>query len=228
MDMLKGESIAKHLGVRSTFLSEDEVADQYQSLKQLTSDDLKLKSFFAKKRNFFIQVANDKKEMHDHFYHLKKICRKKSQPLYLYKIDPATLDKDDLQNLKTHFHIDNLEELSQTGYILINEDGLRLPQPAEDADSSVSEMFLRNPVQISNLDELYDLLEMNAKNPTKYIFIQKQDQMNLQNKIFRKAFYENSQVFQDMAVFAEISNNRLARKVGIESPDQIVICQNKN
>ena len=31
-----------------------------------------------------------------------------------------------------------------------------------------------------------------------------------------------------MVVFAEIDSPRLARKVGIEAADHIVICQNKN
>jgi hypothetical protein len=66
-------------------------------------------------------------------------------------------------------HVDSVEELKETGYILVNEDGLKLPQPLEDADFSVSEMFLRNPTQITNMDELYDLFEMNKENPTKYI-----------------------------------------------------------
>jgi hypothetical protein len=31
-----------------------------------------------------------------------------------------------------------------------------------------------------------------------------------------------------MVIFAEISNNRIAKKVGLESDDQIVVCHNKN
>jgi len=47
--------------------------------------------------------------------------------MYVYKIDPAQFNYNDLQNLKMQFHIDSLEEMAETGYILINEDGLRLP-----------------------------------------------------------------------------------------------------
>jgi hypothetical protein len=54
LEMLKGESIAKHLGFSDTFLTEDEVADEYNNIPALNADDLKIKSFFAKKRNYFI------------------------------------------------------------------------------------------------------------------------------------------------------------------------------
>jgi len=56
----------------------------------------------------------------------------------------------------------------------VNEDGLRLPQPVENGDVGVSEMFFRNPTQISNIDELYDLFDLNRGNPTKYILCMKQ------------------------------------------------------
>lgn len=125
LEMLKGASMGRHLGISNTFLSEDQIADQYDNLKVLTEDNLKSRTFFGKKRNFFIQVANEKEEMHGHFYHLKNISRKKSQPLYVYRLNPQ--DIKDTESLKKQFHIDSLEELKETGYILINEDGLRLP-----------------------------------------------------------------------------------------------------
>jgi hypothetical protein len=78
------------------------------------------------------------------------------------------------------FNVSSVEELKETGYILINEDGLRLPQPLQDADISVAEMFLRNPVQISSSDELYDLFDLNRGNPTKYLLTLKSDQMSVQ------------------------------------------------
>lgn len=78
------------------------------------------------------------------------------------------------------------------------------------------------------MDDLYDLFEMNHQTPTKYVMVQKQDEMSFQQKLFRKAFYENSQAFQDTIVFVEISNTRICRKVGLTSTDQIVIVQNKN
>jgi len=73
------------------------------------------------------------------------------------------------------------------------------------------------------------MFEVNKGSPTKYIMIKKgNDALSLQQKIFRKAFYENGSMFTDSVVFAEISNARIAKKVGIESDDQIVVCQNKN
>lgn len=58
--------------------------------------------------------------------------------------------------------------------------------------------------------------------------VKKYKDMTIQNKLFRKAFYENSQPFSDMLIFAEISDKRLAKKVGIHKADQVVVCQNKN
>jgi len=37
--------------------------------------------------------------------------------------------------------------------------------------------------------------------------------------MFRKLFYENGNSFTDSFVFAEISNPRIAKKVGIERED---------
>lgn len=78
---------------------------------QLTAKDLSMKHFFGKDRSYFIQVVghsqditddqflSDEEEqklkearllnhsMHGHYYHLKKMLRKKSQPLYPLKLD---------------------------------------------------------------------------------------------------------------------------------------------
>ena len=51
---------------------------------------------------------------------------------------------------------------------------------------------------------------------------------NLQNKLFRKFFYENSAAIEDLAIFVEISNPSVASKVGLTQADQIVVVQNKN
>lgn len=75
---------------------------------------------------------------------------------------------------------------------------------------------------MKSIDDLYDLLDLNKGNPTKYIFTRRDSTMNLQNKIFRKAFYENSAMFDDMVIFAEITSQRIAKKIGIEQPDQIL------
>jgi hypothetical protein len=70
-------------------MSAEDLANEYTNLKPFSPADLKMKSFFAKNRNYFIQVANEQNQMHSHYYHLKKACRKKSQPLYVYKLDPT-------------------------------------------------------------------------------------------------------------------------------------------
>ena len=142
---------------------------------------------------------------------MKKFSRKKSQPLWLHKLDPALLSTDDLRTL----NIGSKEELLETGYILINEDGLKLPQPI-DGDIGIAELFIRNPVQVSSLDDLFDLLEINQGNPTKYCLAMKESAFDIQQQIFRKAFYENSQTFQDSMIFAEINNSRIGQKVGLK------------
>lgn len=54
MDLIKGESVVKHLGLSHTFLTEQEVADQYETLKLLQGTDLSNNGLFGKGRNHFI------------------------------------------------------------------------------------------------------------------------------------------------------------------------------
>lgn len=74
--------------------------------------------------------------MHDHYYHIKKQCRKKQQPLYKFKIDPNGLY--DIGDLKSQFSIGSKEELQETSYILINEDGIRIPQSKDSVDAAIA------------------------------------------------------------------------------------------
>ena len=46
--------------------------------------------------------------------------------------------------------------------------------------------------------------------------------------MFRKFFYENSAPIEDMLTFVEVTNFRLAHKLGLKDKDQVVIVQNKN
>jgi len=46
---------------------------------------------------------------------------------------------------------------------------------------------------------------------------------SLQNKMFRKFFYENSAPLEDMVTFVEVSSARLASKLGLTAKDQIVV-----
>jgi len=37
------------------------------------------------------------------------------------------MTNDEVSYLKSQFNIDSLDELKETGYVIVNEDGLRLP-----------------------------------------------------------------------------------------------------
>ena len=52
--------------------------------------------------------------------------------------------------------------------------------------------------------------------------------MTLQQKLFRKFFYENSSFIDSEVKFLEVTNERVAARVGLTSQDQIMIVQNKN
>jgi hypothetical protein len=54
MDLIKGQTLAKQLGITSMFKSEVEVADEFQNIKQITPKDLKLNHFFGLGRNYFV------------------------------------------------------------------------------------------------------------------------------------------------------------------------------
>ena len=54
---------------------------------------------------------------------------------------------------------------------------------------------------------IYNPLPKNPKN------------MSIQQKIFRKFFYENSSFINNEATFIEITNQRIAKRIGIESED---------
>jgi hypothetical protein len=56
----------------------------------------------------------------------------------------------------------------------------------------------------------------------------KSSPMTIQNKILRKAFYENSSNFEDSIQFVEVSNSRVGSVIGLKSPSDIVLIQPKN
>ena len=83
------------------------------------------------------------------------------------------------------------------------------------------------------MDDLYDILDANKELPVKYFMMLKDKDIKpkdftLQNKLFRKFFYENSSSLDDVTHFVEITNQNIAKKVGITGKDQIVVVQNKN
>ena len=76
--MLKQDSLTQ------IYKSEDLIDEEFVNAKELTPKDLELAGFFGSNRNFFIQVIKDsegganKKELNPHYFHLKRLCRKKS------------------------------------------------------------------------------------------------------------------------------------------------------
>ena len=68
---------------------------------------------------------------------------------------------------------------------------------------------------------MYDLMDVHKNEPHKYLIMQKETKgveakdFSLQNKMFRKFFYENSSPIDDLMTFVEIENNsKLAAKLG--------------
>ena len=88
-------------------------------------------------------------------------------------------------------------------------------------------------MQINHAEELFDLFDSNRHNPTKYILTYrgkgKSVPMTLRHKMMRKVFYENSCVFDDMVVFAEVRDLELAKLLKMKDPEgDIAIMQNVN
>jgi hypothetical protein len=56
---------------------------------------------------------------------LKRLAWKKNQPLYVLRIDPRDFleNEDELKKI----NVESAKALEETAYILVNEDGLKLP-----------------------------------------------------------------------------------------------------
>ena len=126
-----------------------------------------------------------------------------------------------------------LEEWKGVSYIVVNEDGLKMPAFHGDG-SAIPFKFLMNPTKIDNLDDLFDALEVNRGNNVKYVMIcnpgthKSPADMTIQQKLFRKFFYENSSFIDSEVKFIEVTNERVAARVGLDSQERIVVMQNKN
>ena len=75
---------------------------------------------------------------------------------------------------------------------------------------------------------MYDLLDLHKGEAHKYAFMYKTassepKSFSLQNKMFRKFFYENSAPVDDLITFVEVTSLRLAMKLGLKQTDQVVI-----
>ena len=99
----------------------------------------------------------------------------------------------------------------------------------------MSHRVIQNPAKVKDLDELYDAFEVNKGTNVKYVIMSNNPQtyattsgMTLQQKLFRKFFYENSGFIESEVKFVEVTNERVAARIGIESQDRVYIMQNKN
>ena len=149
--------------------------------------------------------------------------------MFPFKIDVKDYkDEASWPLLRQALNIDSVHELEDTSYILINEERMKLPQPRDGADPAISSKFIQNVIQVSDIDELYDLLDLHKGEAHKYAFMYKTansepKSFSLQNKMFRKFFYENSAPVDDLITFVEVTSLRLAMKLGLKQTDQVVI-----
>ena len=107
----------------------------------------------------------------------------------------------------------------------------------EEVSSSIPVKFVTNPLQVSTEDELFDLLDANRNQPIKYFVMantasSKSDpamEMTLEQKLFRKFFYENSSFIDSECVFVEITDLKVAEQcLGITGENQLIVVQNQN
>ena len=94
--------------------------------------------------------------------------------MFAFKIDVRDFqDEASWSLLKQALNVDSIHELEDTAYILINEERMKLPQPNEGTDPSISSKFIQNVIQVSDIDELYDLLDLHRGEAHKYAFMYK-------------------------------------------------------
>jgi hypothetical protein len=101
---------------------------------------------------------------------LKRVARKKSQPLFAYKLNIQDIP---LEILGQQFNIHDLEEWEKISHIVINEDGMKFPVQLDDSEgmASIAHRFIQNPAKVEDLDELYDAFEVNKGTNVKYVLI---------------------------------------------------------
>ena len=112
----------------SLYKSEHSLSAELDNLTKLTLKHLEIPKFWSKGRNYFVQVvggdhtdSEEVERMDPHYYHLKKLCRRKSVPLYAYKIDARDFkDEATWGKLREQLNVESVHELSETGYVLIN------------------------------------------------------------------------------------------------------------
>lgn len=116
----------------------------------------------------------------------------------------------------------------------MNEDHLKFPIMKNDQSGiSIAFKIIQNPSRINDVDDLYEAFEVNSDSNVKYFVMfnpcnKRPAEMTLQQKIFRKFFYENSSHIENEVKFIEITDSRAAKRIGINSEDEIFVFQNKN
>ena len=113
--------------------------------------------------------------MNPQYYQLKRLSRKKSQPLFAFKLNYQQIleTEEGLQALGQVFGIHGKEEWDTISHIVVNEDGLKMPVPrhSDDQNGAIAFKFVMNPAKVSDLDELYDALDVNKGSNVKYVLI---------------------------------------------------------
>lgn len=59
LGLLKGEEFSSAVGSVSIYKSENALVEELENLQKLTEQDLKLKSFWGRGKNYFIQVIGN-------------------------------------------------------------------------------------------------------------------------------------------------------------------------
>lgn len=229
--LFTGEAESLLSGSVSLYKSERSVDEELANLRSLQPADLKLhQTFFGKGKTYFIQVVGaasesanaDGERMSPHYYFLKKLCRKKGVPMFPFKINVRDFeDEATWPLLRQALNVESAHELADTSYVLVNEDKMKLPQSSDGADVAISSKFIQNVLQVGgSLDELYDLFDLHKGEAHKFVCMLKDPRaepkdFSLQNKMFRKFFYENSAPVEDLLTFVEVTSPRLAAKLGL-------------
>ncbi|CDW83935.1 UNKNOWN [Stylonychia lemnae] len=222
-----------------------QASSEFYKAPKIKPSDLQLQSFFGKNRNFFIQLINDvdteisntQSDFDPQYYMLKRLARKKTQPVYGYRLYLSDYIKDDkdMAILNKVLNVSGKEEFEEVAHVLVNEDRMKMPVYKRDATSqAIGFKFIMNPTAIDNIDDLFEALEANKGSNVKYVIMLNTKQwstprdMTVQQKLYRKFFYENSSFLENEVKFIEITSNRVAHRFGIQSPNEIYIFQNKN
>jgi hypothetical protein len=83
------------------------------------------------------------------------------------KIKPS--DFEGFEEQLKAINVESLQALRETAYILVNEDGLKLPFLDSELDMGIAAKFLTNPTKIETIDDLYEFLHLNKSLPVKYL-----------------------------------------------------------